>query len=140
MHVDHPEARHRQQRVGNQLTVGRHDAKVGPQRRELAGHGRIAQGGWLQHCQAAFHGQRLDGPRGHLLSSATRPVGLGDDAGDLVAGTEQRLEGGHREPGRAEEHDAQGHHFPVRSSFLIFRTMRSFWSPRSRSTKSVPSR
>ena len=140
MHVDHPETRHREQCVGNQLAVGGHHAEVGSQRLELAGHVRIAQGGGLQHRQSAFDGQRLHRSGGHLLSPAAGPVGLGDDAGDLMAGREQFLERGHREARRAEEHDAQAHHFPVRSSFLIFRTMKSFWRPRSRSTKSVPSR
>ena len=137
MHVDHPKTRDRQEMLGNDPAVGGDDAEIGLPCAQRVGHlGRLQAIG-LQHGKMPRDRQRLHRRIGNLLPAAARTVRLGDNTGHGVTGIQQELQRGHREPRRPEEHD---HHLPVRDSFLIFLTMRSFCRPRRRSTNSVPSR
>src|SRR5262249_16076961 len=97
----------------------------------------------LQDGNSCLERARFDRRIRNVMASAARAIRLGNGSDDAVARSEQRVERRDGERGRPEEHDAQGaarYHFPVRVSFLIFRTMMSRLMPRSRSTNSVPSR
>ena len=76
------------------------------------------------------------------LPAAAGTIRLRDDADNLVRRRgQQRVERGHGEGRRAEEHDPQAiYHLPARVSLWIFFTIMSRLMPRGRSTNKLPSR
>jgi hypothetical protein len=89
---------------------------------------RVGHVGWLQTVRLidrdpSFEGERFHGSVADLLSSATWPIWLGDYACDRMRRIKKAPQGGHRELRCPEEHH---YHLPVRESFLIFRTIKSF--------------
>src|SRR6266516_4740654 len=97
----------------------------------------------LEEWYAGRHRVRFHRAVCRFLTASSRAIGLGDDTDDPVARAEQRFERGDGEVRRAEKHDpkpAGVYHLPERVSLRIFRTMMSRFSPRKRSTNSVPSR
>jgi hypothetical protein len=143
MNVEEAEPRQLEQRFRQQLSVRSDDAEIGPKLRQRGQKRGVSQALGLENGQAAGRGARLYRRVNRSLAATSRAIGLGDDGDDQVPRGEERVEGRHGELGRAEKDDAQlaGHyHLPARASFLIFRTMRSRLIPRSRSTKSRPSR
>ena len=90
VHVDQAEARRRQQPVRQDLAVGGDHAEVGAERREL--RLRMARAPASSGCSTGRprrRGQRLDRAVGDLLPAAARPIGLRDDADDLVRRSRQ---------------------------------------------------
>ena len=144
VNVDESETRDREHRVGEDPAVGDDDREVGVQRRERLGESGILEPFRLQQRTSRGGGAQFHRRVGDLVSAATRTIGLGDDAHDVVLRVQERIERGHGELGRAEEDNAErvwrSYHLPARVSFLIFRTIRSRLMPRSLSTKRVPSR
>ena len=142
MHVDHAEPRNREQRVGQNLAVGRDDAKVGQSRRTVprkaSSLSRSAAGPACPRSSASCLGRR----RRHVLPAALRPIGLRDTtattscredrADDASVGTANA-----GVPKNTMRSRRSTHHFPARFSFWILRTMRSRLMPRSRSTKTA---
>jgi len=123
VNVDHAEPRNGQQLLRNDAPVCGDDTEVGSPAPERLRDLRRLQTVWLIHGNPAFEGKRFHGRMGDLLSSAARAVWLGDHASDRMRRVDEAPKGGHRELRCPEEHH---YHLPVRESFLILRTMRSF--------------
>ena len=144
VHVQQAQRRRLQHRGGQDLAVGRHHARIGVPGPELREKRLVLQPVGLKHRHASGERDALDRAVADALAAAAGTVRLRDDARDVMARVEQRLERGHGEIGRAEEDQPQRpagpYHFPVRLSLRIRRTIRSRWMPRRRSTKTRPSR
>ena len=142
VHVDHAESRKRKERFRDQLAIRGDHTEVDLPRAQCRLNLWILELVWLQHGEVAVQGHHLDGRVGHPLTPASCAIRLGHDAAHLMARCDQGLQGGDGELWRAEKGNAEGrgHHLPERDSFLILRTINVLRNPRSRSTKSVPSR
>jgi hypothetical protein len=143
VNVDESLARHREYGVGQNPAVGGDNAEIRLDRLQVVEKDRIFQAFRLENRQTGCHRAHLHRSVARPVAAAARSIGLRDDADEAVARLEERVERGDRELRRAEEHDPEAgslYHLPVRVSFRILRTMRSRLMPRSRSTKSIPSR
>jgi len=123
--------------VWNDPAVGGDDAEVGSPGPQRLGHVGRLSGGRVEDRNLPSDREAPSRASQSLSAPGRGTVRLRHDSADDVIGVEQPLQGGYRELRRPEEHD---YHLPARDSFLIFLTIRSFWRPRERSTKSVPSR
>ncbi|MNY21101.1 hypothetical protein D3C86_1546230 [compost metagenome] len=107
--VDAAEGRQVQDRL-------RQDLAVGDDHDEVGGQGLERREGLLVAAQAlrlvdrdpGFEGSLLDRGHGDLLAAPHRPIGLGEDGLDVVAGREEGLERGDGERGGAHEDDGLG--------------------------------
>ena len=133
VHVDHAEPRRGEHRIREDLAVSRDDAEVGAKRgqRRPETAGSFKRSGCRTGTPAAS-ARALTGRDRRLVPASARPIRLRDDADDLVARGEQRVERGNGEVRRAEENDPQPggrYHLPARVSLRIFRTMMSRLMP-----------
>ena len=102
--------------------------------RSVVGNLRRLQAIRLEHRNRRVpRASALTGASRDLLSAAARPIGLGNDARHRC----ERNRAGGCSVGTAKLRRPEEHHYhlPARDSFLILRTIRSFCSPRRRSTK-----
>ena len=81
--------------------------KIGMQGRQRFHEGRVHQALRLEDRYAGGGGQGLDRGVQHLMAPAAGAIRLRHDACHDVTRSQQRLESGDREVGRAEEHEAQ---------------------------------
>ena len=97
--VDHARGAARPARASRQdLAVGRDDAEIGVERRQLRDERRVLHRVGLQDRQRRQPmADALTGACGRLLAASSRSIRLRDDADDGMARGEQRLEGRHGE-------------------------------------------
>ncbi len=134
VHVNHAERRDAEQLVGQELAVGRHDAEVRRESRDLAEKGRVFQSLRLQNRDSARQRQRFRRRRCQVMAAPFRPIGLRDERDDVMCSrrvgpprspprSSEPLKRRHRKLRRAEVDDAQplsragSHHRPLRFSF-----------------------
>ena len=123
MNVDHAKSRDRQQLLGDDASVGRDHAQIRlPCSQRVRDLGRF-QSIRLKYRKTTFERERLYRRMRDSLATTTRPVWLGDDTSHPMWRVQETSQGGHRKLRCPEEHH---YHLPVRESFLIFLTMRSF--------------
>jgi hypothetical protein len=73
-----------QHALGQDLSVSRHNAEIGRPPRECFGNVRIAKPSRLKDRQSMLNCGHLDRRVTDLLPAAARPIGLRDDADNLV--------------------------------------------------------
>ena len=143
MHVDHAQARDGEQRVWKEPPVGCYHAEIRSRVTHGSKEGLVPQTLRLQNRDSVRERHFLGSCVDEVLPASFRPIRLRHDQRHGVPGGEQSLERRHCERWRTEVGDAQrrrGHHFPVRLSFWILRTIMSRLIPRSRSMNTMPSR
>lgn len=103
MHVDRAKARHLEQALWQQLSIGGGDEQVRLQRLQFVEHRRLAHLFRLEHEQAVAPCSLLHRGRRQFAFAAFRAVRLGDDRHDLISMFDQCIQARHRKIGRAHK-------------------------------------